>query len=77
MQADLKALDKQIAQLTKTTRAFAGAKNLQAVPGMTSDLMRRHAQGMLEAIEAGLRAPGQRAPQVDREPEEVRVPVLL
>ena len=53
-------------------RAPRTVAELQAVPGMTPDQMRRHAQGVLGAIEAGLRAPGQRAPQVDREPDEVR-----
>ena len=34
MQADLKALDKQIATLTKSTPSFAGAVELDAVPGI-------------------------------------------
>ena len=34
MQQDLKALDKQIAQATKTTPTFAAAKNLQTIPGI-------------------------------------------
>jgi ribonuclease D len=39
---------------------------------MTPDQIRRYAQGLLAAIEEGLRAPGERAPKTEREPDEVQ-----
>jgi ribonuclease D len=39
---------------------------------MTSDQIHRHGRGVLHAIQEGLHAPAQRAPQADREPDEVR-----
>jgi ribonuclease D len=53
-------------------RAPRNETDLQAVPGMTPDQVRRHAQGVLQAVEAGLGAPGLRAPQAEREPEDVQ-----
>jgi ribonuclease D len=46
--------------------------DLQQVPGMTPDQIRRHGDGVLRAIAAGLEAPGQVAPPVEREPDEIR-----
>jgi ribonuclease D len=46
--------------------------DLQGVPGMTPDQIRRHADGLLRAIETGLQAPGQVAPPIEREADEVR-----
>jgi ribonuclease D len=48
------------------------AADLQTVPGMTPDQIRRYAQGLLAAIEEGLHASGQQMPQVAREPDDVR-----
>ena len=53
-------------------RAPRDAEDLQGVPGMTPEQIHRHAHGVLQAIQQGLHAPAQRAPQVDREPDEVR-----
>jgi ribonuclease D len=48
------------------------AEDLRTVPGMTPDQVHRYGQSVLDAIQQGLRAPAQRPPQVDREPDEVR-----
>jgi ribonuclease D len=48
------------------------AEELQRLPGMTPEQINRHAHGVLHAIQEGLHAPAQRAPQSDREPDEVR-----
>jgi ribonuclease D len=53
-------------------RAPRHAEDLQGLPGMTPDQIHRHAQGVLLAIQQGLHAPAQRAPQADRESDEVR-----
>jgi ribonuclease D len=53
-------------------RAPRDAASLQSVPGMTPDQIRRHAHGVLQAIEQGLSAPPRHAPQVEREPNDVR-----
>jgi len=53
-------------------RAPCHAEELQSLPGMTPEQIRRHAHGLLHAIQDGLHAPAQRAPQSDREPDEVR-----
>jgi ribonuclease D len=48
------------------------AEDLHGVPGMTPDQIQRHANGVLPAIRQGLAAPPLRAPQADREPDEVQ-----
>jgi ribonuclease D len=48
------------------------AEDLQGVPGMTPDQIQRHANGVLQAIRQGVDAPPQRAPQADREPDDVQ-----
>jgi len=48
------------------------AEDLRSVPGMTPEQVHRYGHAVLEAIQQGLRAPAQRPPQVDREPDEVR-----
>lgn len=53
-------------------RAPRHAEELQGVPGMTPEQVHRHAHGVLHAIQEGLHAPAQRAPQADRESDEVR-----
>jgi ribonuclease D len=53
-------------------RAPRQAEDLQSLPGMTPEQIHRHAHGVLQAIEQGLRAPAARAPQADRESDEVR-----
>jgi ribonuclease D len=53
-------------------RAPRTAADLQTVPGMTPDQIRRYGQGLLAAIEQGLNAPGRRMPEVARESDEVR-----
>ena len=53
-------------------RAPERAEDLQSVPGMTPEQIHRHAQGVLRAVQQGLHAPVRHAPEVDREPDEVR-----
>ena len=53
-------------------RTPSSTEELQRLPGMTPEQIRRHAHGLLRAIQEGLRAPAQRAPQSDREPDDVR-----
>ena len=48
------------------------AEDLQGLTGMTPELIRRQAPAVLHAIEQGLRAPAQHAPEPDRDPEDVR-----
>src|SRR6185369_7145955 len=48
------------------------ADDLHGVPGMTPDQIQRYGSGVLQAIQQGLHAPPQRAPQADREPDEVQ-----
>ena len=52
-------------------RSPRDADGLQGVPGMTPDQIRRHAHGLLQAIQEGLHAAVQHAPQVVRESDEV------
>jgi ribonuclease D len=53
-------------------RAPRRVEDLQGVPGMTPDQIQRHGRAMVQAVEQGLSAPAQRAPQVEKEPDEVR-----
>jgi ribonuclease D len=53
-------------------RVPRSAAELQGVPGMTPDQVQRHATGVFQAIQRGLDAPPQRAPQADREPDDVQ-----
>jgi ribonuclease D len=53
-------------------RAPCHAEDLQHLSGMTPEQIHRHAHGVLHAIQEGLHAPAQRAPQADRESDEVR-----
>ena len=53
-------------------RAPRHAEDLLSVPGMTPEQTRRHAHGVLHAIQQGLHAPAQHPPQADRESDEVR-----
>ena len=53
-------------------RAPRHAAELQGLPGMTPEQIHRHAHGVLHAIQEGLHAPAQRAPQADRESDDVR-----
>jgi ribonuclease D len=53
-------------------RAPRTVEELKAVPGMTPEQIRRHGFGVLQAVQQGLGAPPQRAPQVDRESDEVQ-----
>jgi ribonuclease D len=48
------------------------AEDLQGVPGMTPDQIQRYGSGVLQAIRQGIDAPPQRAPQADREPDDVQ-----
>jgi ribonuclease D len=52
-------------------RAPRHAEELQGLPGMTPEQIRRHAHGLLDAVQQGLRAPAQRAPQADPESDDV------
>jgi ribonuclease D len=58
--------------LELTRHAPRDTAALQAVPGMTPELLRRFGPGVLQAIEQGLAAPPPRAPEVSREPEAVQ-----
>src|SRR5207247_288294 len=53
-------------------RAPRQAADLLAIPGMTPEQVRRHGEGLLRAIEGGLEAPGQVAPPIERESDEIR-----
>ena len=53
-------------------RAPRRAEDLQGVTGMTSDQIHHRAHGVLQAVQQGLDAPAQHAPQVHREPDEVQ-----
>jgi len=53
-------------------RAPRTAEDLKAVPGMTPELIRRHGSAVLQAVQEGLAAPPRRAPQADRESDEVQ-----
>ena len=53
-------------------RAPRCAEDLPSLPGMTPEQIHRHAPGVLRAVQQGLHAPAQRAPQADREPDDVR-----
>lgn len=44
---------------------------LQGVSGMTASQIRRHAKGLLEAVQEGLAAPPQHPPRLTREPDDV------
>jgi ribonuclease D len=47
-------------------------EDLQGVPGMTPDQIRRHGQRVVQAVADGLAAPPQSAPPPKREPDEVQ-----
>jgi ribonuclease D len=47
-------------------------QELQGVPGMTPDQIRRHGSAVLQAVQQGLDAPGQHAPRVERDSDEVQ-----
>jgi ribonuclease D len=53
-------------------RAPHNAEDLQSVPGMTPEQIRRHGEGVLHAVQQGLQAPVQHAPQGERESDDVR-----
>lgn len=53
-------------------RAPRTAEELHGVPGMTPDQIHRYGHGVLRAVRQGLEAPVQRAPQIEREPDEVQ-----
>jgi ribonuclease D len=55
-----------------TRRAPRQTQDLQSVPGMTPEQVQRYGNGVLQAIQRGLDAPPQRAPQADREPDDVQ-----
>jgi ribonuclease D len=52
-------------------RAPRNMEDLQRLPGMTPEQTHRHGHGVLQAIQQGLHAPAQRAPQDDRESDDV------
>ncbi len=53
-------------------RAPCQTDDLRRLPGMTPEQILRYGDGVLRAIQDGLHAPVQRAPQADRESDEVR-----
>ena len=53
-------------------RAPRQIQELQGVPGMTPEQVRRYGAGVLQAVQQGLDAPAQHAPRVEREPDEVQ-----
>jgi ribonuclease D len=52
-------------------RAPRRVEDLQGLPGLTPEQIRRHAPGLLRAIEQGRHAPPERAPADAREPDDV------
>ena len=60
------------ALLDLTRHAPRDTAALQAVPGMTPEVVRRFGPGLLQAIEQGLAAPPPRPPEVTRESDEVQ-----
>jgi ribonuclease D len=53
-------------------RAPRRTADLQGLPGMTPEQIRRHAPGVLDAIQQGLRSPATPAPQAEREADDVQ-----
>ncbi len=53
-------------------RAPRRPEDLKGLPGMTPEQTRRHAHGVLDAIQQGLRSPAPLAPQTDREADDVQ-----
>ena len=53
-------------------RAPRHTEDLQGLPGMTPEQIRRHAHGVLDAIEQGLHSPAPLAPRTDREADDVQ-----
>lgn len=53
-------------------RAPRRPEDLHGLAGMTPDQTRRHAHGVLHAVNQGLQAPAPRAPQADRESDDVQ-----
>ena len=53
-------------------RAPRDTSGLQGLPGLSPAQIQRHAHGLLHAVQQGLQAPPQRAPQAVREPDAVR-----
>ena len=52
--------------------ARTAPRRAEDVHGLSPEQMRRHARGVLQAIEQGLRDPAPQAPAVERESDEVR-----
>ncbi len=59
------------ALLALARRAPRQTEDLRGLPGMTPNQIRRHAHGLLDAVQQGRRSPAQLAPQVDREADDV------
>jgi len=53
-------------------RAPRHVDDLRSLPGMAAEHIHRHGHGVLHAVLQGLHAPAPRAPQADRESDEVR-----
>ena len=53
-------------------RAPRRTEDLQGVPGMPPEQIRRHAHGVLDAIQQGLQAPTPLPPRTDREADDVQ-----
>ena len=61
----------EAALLELARRAPRRADELHGIAGLTPDQVRRHAAGLLQAIEQGRQAPAETPPADDREPEDV------
>ncbi len=62
----------EAALLELARRAPRQTEDLQGLPGMTPDQIRRHAHGVLDAIQQGLHSPAPLAPRTDREADDVQ-----
>ena len=62
----------EAALLELARRAPRQTEDLQGLPGMTPDQTRRHAHGVLDAIQQGLHSPAPVAPRTDREADDVQ-----
>jgi ribonuclease D len=62
----------EAALLELARRAPRQTEDLQGLPGLTPDQTRRHAHGVLDAIQQGLHSPAPIAPRTDREADDVQ-----
>jgi ribonuclease D len=63
---------KVMSEATLLELARTAPRRAADLRGLSPEQMRRYAEGVLQAIEQGLRAPAPAPPPIEREPEEVR-----